>query len=95
MTYCTDTAPDPGNVAFAAGSHTLLHEAWHAQSTSEDAIHTAGGDAGRLAREAGVEHLVLIHVNPLHDSDDALRESARAQFGNAEVGHDLAEIPLP
>ena len=95
LTYCTDTAPDPGNVAFAAGSHALLHEAWHAQATSDDAFHSAGGDAGRLARDAGVEHLVLIHVNPLLDSDDALRESARAQFRNCEVGVDLAGIPLP
>ena len=95
LTYCTDTAPDPGNVAFAAGSHALLHEAWHAQATSDDAFHSAGGDAGRLARDAGVEHLVLIHVNPLLDSDDALLESARAQFRNCEVGVDLAGIPLP
>lgn len=95
LTYCTDTAPDPGNVAFAAGSHVLLHEAWYAQATSDDAFHSAGGDAGRLARQAEVEHLVLIHVNPLLDSDDVLRESARAQFQNAEVGVDLAGIPLP
>ena len=93
LTYCTDTAPDPGNVLFAGGSHVLLHEAWYAQD--HDEIHSAGGDAGRIAREAGVQHLVLIHVNPLSDSDEALAESARAEFTHAEVGTDLAAIPLP
>jgi ribonuclease BN (tRNA processing enzyme) len=94
VTYCTDTAPDPRNVAFATGSHVLLHEAWYAQGTSEDGNHSAGGDAGRIAREAGVERLVLIHVNPLQDSDEDLAESAQREFPGAEVGMDLAPIPL-
>jgi ribonuclease BN (tRNA processing enzyme) len=93
LTYCTDTAPDPGNVTFAEGSHVLLHEAWYAHD--HDDIHSAGGDAGRIAREAGVQHLVLIHVNPLNDSDEALAASARAEFPGAQVGMDLATIPLP
>jgi ribonuclease BN (tRNA processing enzyme) len=94
LTYCTDTAPDPGNVSFAAGSRVLLHEAWYAQATSDDGNHSAGGDAGRIAREAGAERLVLIHINPLQPSDEALAESAQAEFAAAEVGVDLASIPL-
>jgi ribonuclease BN (tRNA processing enzyme) len=94
LTYCTDTAPDPGNVGFAAGSRVLLHEAWYAQATSDDGNHSAGGDAGRIAREAGVKRLVLIHVNPLQESDETLAESAQAEFAGAEVGVDLGSIPL-
>jgi ribonuclease BN (tRNA processing enzyme) len=94
LTYCTDTAPDPDNVAFAAGSRVLLHDAWYAQETSDDGNHSAGGDAGRIARDAGVERLVLIHVNPLQESDEPLAESARREFAGAEVGIDLAPIPL-
>ena len=95
LTYCTDTAPDPENVGFAAGSHVLLHDAWYAETTSADANHSAGGDAGRIAREAGVDRLVLIHINPLQESDEKLTESARAEFRGAEIGLDLAQIPLP
>jgi ribonuclease BN (tRNA processing enzyme) len=95
VTYCTDTARDHGNVEFAAGSHVLLHEAWHATDTSDDPAHTAAGDAARIARDAGVEHLVLIHVNPVEDSTDELAQCARAEFPNTEVGTDLARIPLP
>jgi len=94
LTYCTDTAPDPGNIGFAAGSQVLLHDAWYAQATSEDRNHSAGGDAGRIAREAGAKRLVLIHINPLQWSDEPLAESARHEFPNAEVGRDLASIPL-
>jgi ribonuclease BN (tRNA processing enzyme) len=94
LTYCTDTAPDPGNVGFAAGSRVLLHEAWYAQTTSDDGNHSAGGDAGRIAREAEVERLVLIHVNPLHDAEEPLAESARREFAAAEVGFDLRSIAL-
>jgi len=94
LTYCTDTAPDPGNVGFATGSRVLLHEAWYAHSASEDGNHSAGGDAGRIAREAGVERLVLIHINPLQDSDEALAASAASEFPAVQVGIDLAPILL-
>jgi ribonuclease BN (tRNA processing enzyme) len=94
LTYCTDTAADQGNVGFAAGSHVLLHDAWYAQARSDDGNHSAGGDAGRIAREAGARRLVLIHVNPLQDSDETLATSARNEFAEVEVGVDLKAIPL-
>jgi ribonuclease BN (tRNA processing enzyme) len=94
LTYCTDTAPDPGNVDFARGSHVLVHEAWHAQDSSDDPAHTAAGDAGRIARRAGVERLVLIHVNPLQEFDEELAAPARSEFPETEVGVDLASLPF-
>lgn len=94
LTYCTDTAPDPGNVGFAAGSRVLLHEAWYARNASADGNHSAAGDAGRIAREAGVERLVLIHVNPLQDEDETLAASAAREFPAVQVGIDLAPIVL-
>jgi ribonuclease BN (tRNA processing enzyme) len=94
LTYCTDTAPDPGNIGFAAGSRVLLHDAWYAQATSDDGNHSAGGDAGRIASEAGVQQLALIHVNPLQDADEPLAASAQEEFAGAEVGVDLAAITL-
>ena len=94
LTYCTDTAPDPANVPFAAGSRVLLHEAWYAEATSDDGNHSAGGDAGRIAREAGVTRLVLIHVHPLQTDDAPLAASAARAFPNVTVGCDLAVIPL-
>jgi ribonuclease BN (tRNA processing enzyme) len=94
LTYCTDTAPDPSNVPFAAGSRSLLHEAWYAADTSDDGNHSAGGDAGRIARESQVECLILIHINPLLESDEQLAASVSKEFKSAEVGVDLTQIPL-
>jgi hypothetical protein len=37
---------------------------------------------------------VLIHINPLRASDEALADSARAEFTAADLGVDLAVIPL-
>jgi ribonuclease BN (tRNA processing enzyme) len=94
LTYCTDTASDPENAEFATGSSVLLHEAWYAQDSNDDASHTAAGDAARIAREACVERLVLIHINPLREEDEALAQTAMKEFPAVEVGRDLAPIRL-
>jgi len=92
LTYCTDTALDRDNVPFAAGSGLLLHEAWYAQDSTDDETHSAAGEAGRIARDAGVERLVLIHVNPLERSDEELLRAARADFRDVTVGEDLLTL---
>jgi ribonuclease BN (tRNA processing enzyme) len=89
LTYCTDTAADPGNSEFAAGSRLFLHEAWYAEASTDDQTHSASGEAGRIARTAGVARLVLIHINPLQRSDDELVRAARAEFAQVSVGQDL------
>jgi ribonuclease BN (tRNA processing enzyme) len=91
---CTDTAFDPGNAAFAAGAELLLHEAWYASATTLDSTHTAAGEAGRLAREADVGRLVLIHVHPQLPSDDELTRIARASFPDADIGEDLLALDV-
>jgi ribonuclease BN (tRNA processing enzyme) len=88
--YCTDTALDDENVEFASGVRTLYHEAWHAAAHTDDRTHTAAGEAGRLAREAAVGELVLIHVNPLL-GDDELLAPAVEEFEPAVVGEDWLE----
>lgn len=92
VTYCTDTAADPGNGDFAAGSRILLHEAWYAEASTDDETHTAAGEAGQIASAAAVDRLILIHVNPLQRSDDELEQAARAEFASALVGQDLMSL---
>jgi ribonuclease BN (tRNA processing enzyme) len=88
LTYCTDTAFDAANVDFSRGSRILLHESFWGGDTTDDPGHTAAGEAGRLAAEAGVGRLVLMHVNPVGVDDEDLERSARAGFPAAEVGRD-------
>jgi ribonuclease BN (tRNA processing enzyme) len=89
--YCTDTALDPPNAEFASGVQVLFHEAWHSADRTEDRTHTAAGEAGRLAAEASVRELVLIHVNPMLGSDSELLAPAQAAFPSTSVGEDFLE----
>jgi ribonuclease BN (tRNA processing enzyme) len=94
LTYCTDTPYDAGNARFAAGSRVLMHEAWAPAGSPESTdIHSSGADAGRVAAEAGVERLVLIHLHP-GGGHEAVLEEARAEFGPVELGSDLLEVGL-
>jgi ribonuclease BN (tRNA processing enzyme) len=88
LAYCTDTAYDEGNVAFARGARILLHEAFHAADETDDAIHAAAGEAARIAAAAEVERLVCVHLNPLLGDEAALRRFAEAHFRASEVGSD-------
>ncbi len=94
LTYCTDTPYDAGNAKLAAGSRVLMHEVWMAHHSRREAeIHSSGRDAGAIARDAGVERLVLIHLSPLGGHDEVLAE-AREEYPGAELAYDGLEIEL-
>jgi ribonuclease BN (tRNA processing enzyme) len=88
LAYCTDTAYDEENAEFARGARVLLHEAFHAGDETDDVQHSAAGEAARIAAAAGVERLVLVHVNPIAADEDELAAFARARFTASEVGCD-------
>ena len=90
LAYCTDTAYDEATIEFARGARVLLHEAFHASATTDDAAHTAAGEAGRIAAAAEVERLVLVHVHPLLADDDELASFAREEFPASTTGRDGA-----
>jgi ribonuclease Z len=92
LAWCTDTAYDADNVEHAHGVPLLFHEAFHASDTTDDPGHTAAGEAARLAAEAEVERLVLIHVNPEHDDEDSLLAFAHPCFPATAVGFDGMEL---
>ena len=88
LVYCTDTSYDSENIEFARGAQVLLHESFWPGDTTDDPGHTAAGEAGRIAAEAGVERLVLVHINPEDGGDGQLADAARAHFPAVEVGRD-------
>ena len=72
----------------AQGADLFLCEAaWGPTSEGQPAgMHLSGEEAGRIAREAGVKKLVLVHIQPWSDKQATL-EAARAQFdGEVVVG---------
>ena len=88
LAVCTDTAYDEGNVDFVRGAKVLLHEAYWPGEASDDGMHTAAGEAARLAAAAGVERLVLTHAHPVHRHDDAVLRDARKHFANTTLATD-------
>jgi ribonuclease BN (tRNA processing enzyme) len=92
LTYCTDTAYDEENGTFARGSQILAHEAWWTRDAPRDeSAHSAAGEAARVALDAGVERLTMIHIRPGVDVDRLLDE-ARSVFDASVVGTDLLEL---
>jgi ribonuclease BN (tRNA processing enzyme) len=97
LVVATDTAVDPATAVFAAGARVLLHEAWYlgglpgpevpAALRAGYAAHSEALAVAGLAAEAGVDRLVMIHLNPLQD-ETAYAEmavAAREVFAAAEV----------
>jgi len=98
LAYVTDTTAraDAAYVEPIRGVDVLLHECtfpdgWesHAKLTG----HSCLTPVVQLARAAQVGLLILIHINPLLPSDDALGlERAREIFENTYIGTDMMEI---
>jgi ribonuclease BN (tRNA processing enzyme) len=96
LAWITDTAYDPGSAPFAAGCATLAHEAWFpAQAPRNVDIHSAAADAARVAIDAGIEQLLLIHLPPFEQSLDPIVDEARSYVPLAEPALDGTGLPIP
>jgi ribonuclease BN (tRNA processing enzyme) len=89
LALVTDTAYEPTSAALAAGVPHLLHEAWSSSSAPRypDKDSTAA-DASRVAREAEVGQLTLIHIDPQLPDPSVLLEDAAQAFDRVSLGVD-------
>ena len=106
LAVATDTAADPATATFAAGARVMLHEAWYLNTIPGPempvalragyAAHSEALAVARLAAEAEVSRLVLVHLNPLEDeaSYATMAAAARELFAAAEVRADGDQIDL-
>jgi ribonuclease BN (tRNA processing enzyme) len=98
MAYVTDTTAhlDARYVEKIHGVDLLIHECnfpdgWeeHARLTG----HSCATPVAQVARAAEVKELVLLHFNPLDESDDPVGVAAmREVFPNTYLGEDEMEI---
>ena len=100
-----DTVYTQEAVELARGATALVHEATYMQADADLArrgMHATAEDAARVAREAGVDTLILTHFSPRYEGEagptlaDLLAE-AQAIFPNTTLARDLwsYEIPRP
>ena len=89
LAYITDTPYEVSSVALARGVRHLLHEAWSTSSApqSPDKDATAA-DAARVAHEAGVGDLTLVHLDPKVVDFGAFVVDASTSFDRVTIGED-------
>jgi len=94
MAYVTDTvaSKDADYVEKICGVDLLIHECYFGDDMAEQAEltgHSCLTQVAEVAAAAGVGRLVLVHINPLLDSDDQLDlAAARKIFPHIEIGVD-------
>jgi len=80
IVYSGDTRPSQGVVDLARGADLLIHEATAAESLGQKTggVHSTAREAGRVAAQAGVKALALVHR--LAGDPEAWRREAEESF---------------
>ena len=93
--YSGDTGPCAGLDEVAAGADLMLAEASFREGDDNPPnLHLTGLDAGDLATRLGVRRLVLTHVPPWHEPEEALLEARQAYDGPVELARAGAAYEL-
>jgi ribonuclease Z len=94
----TDTRPTTGLQALVAGVDVLFCEGTYGsdddQPRAVERKHMTFREAATLARDAGVERLVLTHFSPMLVEPNAYAATAQSVFAEAVVGHDGLTLSL-
>ncbi|MFF3907001.1 ribonuclease Z [Streptomyces sp. NPDC001848] len=98
--FVMDTRLCDGVHALADGCDMLVIESTFLDEDAQLAFdhgHLTAGQAGRVAADAGVRHLVLTHFSQRYTEPDEFERQARdAGFeGELTVAHDLMRVPVP
>ena len=95
--YCCDTAYSESLLSYLSGADLLCLECTFANELAdlaEERKHLTAGQAGRLARMAGVRQLMLSHISARYREPDLLLQQAMQEFENTFVAADNMRIEL-
>ncbi len=87
VAYSCDTAPADSVATLGAEADWLIHEA-----NGTGAGHSTAAEAAEVARTAGAERLVLVHLPPGDKSEDV--RDAQAVFPATELGQEVGTYAL-
>ncbi|MGW2279266.1 ribonuclease Z [Streptomyces sp. NPDC001770] len=98
--FVMDTRLCDGVYRLAEGCDLLVIESTFLDedlALATDHGHLTAGQAGRVAAEAGVRHLVLTHFSQRYDDPELFEVQARAAGfeGGLTVAQDLTVVPVP
>lgn len=96
VTYTADSAPAASLVHAARDADLLVADStWlERQRPLPSGVHMTGLQAGQLATQADVQHLLLTHVYPSNDPQEVAAEAALGYQGDIAAAYDLQEIEL-
>jgi len=97
LAYCTDTRPCQAAVELARGADLLIYEGTFEAGMGSEARrkgHSTVADAARIAREAGVEELVITHLSPRYQDVSRLKAEAKAIFPRVRIARDLMQVEV-
>ncbi|MFE7434882.1 ribonuclease Z [Streptomyces tendae] len=98
--FVMDTRLCEGVRALAEGCDLLVIESTFLdedENLATDHGHLTAGQAARVARDAGVRHLVLTHFSQRYSDPEEFERQARAAGypGELTVARDLTRVPVP
>lgn len=107
LVFATDTEGYVGGdqrlIEFARGADLLIHDAQYTEGEYCASVnpkqgwgHSTPSMATQVAREAGVQRLVLTHHEPTHNDETVARmeQEAQALFANTTAAYERLEINL-
>ncbi|MBN1197613.1 MAG: MBL fold metallo-hydrolase [Candidatus Aminicenantes bacterium] len=96
LAYITDTGCDAATVEFISGCPLLMHECWGRGEAIAASGHAHLEGVIQIARQAGVDQLLLVHINPLLTKSEIneLEAAAQREFPDSAVARDLVAWPM-
>lgn len=98
LAYVVDTRYCKQAVEIARGAKTLICESTYLEEDrdkAEEYMHMTARQAAQLAKEAGVQQLIITHFSARYRETEDLGREAREVFPNTVVAEDLKRFPFP
>lgn len=89
--YCSDTAFNQNMIPQISGATVLYHESTFLEDKAELAFptkHSTAKEAAQIAKEAGVQKLILGHYSTRYSNINLFREEAAGIFPEVELADD-------
>ncbi len=94
LCYTSDTAPGPSVTRAVSGARAIIADTTLPPAYEGRAPHLSAAQAGELAVAAGADTLVLSHMWPTVDRDEARARATEAFGGRVIVAEELASIDI-
>ena len=95
--YASDTRPSKATAKASSNASLLIHESSYMSSEKDlaaERMHSTAAEAAEVARESGVEMLVLTHISARYKDAKPMEKEAQEIFPGAKVANDGDVISL-